>query len=210
MADEKKSVAKVVYPPELSGSNTTLYLDQGVYVTTTEELYNPSSPKIRPNNDFYKIKNGIPVSITEGPFDDLDTSVSFTFNNDYTFVDATTIEDNILAGFTKVLDGDGGIDDSVSTVFKIRGPNEGLIPATDGWSYVKRFNDSGKDVKLTIAYDWTNTDPGVSINDYDWPFYVVSTAEPLGDLGTGIPGVNFGSAGGNILDPTTESLNLFT
>lgn len=78
MASNKTSVAKLVYPPEVSGSNTLSDFYQGVSITLMDELIGPATPKFRPNNDYLKIKGGIRTIALEGPFDDLESPVSLS------------------------------------------------------------------------------------------------------------------------------------
>lgn len=73
MAEEKKSTAKLVYPPELSGSNTLERFDQGVYLNTFEKLAGSLQPKLRPMDYPRKIKGNQAVYYDEGAFDDLET-----------------------------------------------------------------------------------------------------------------------------------------
>ena len=71
----KGSQAEIVLPVEFSGSNTLEKYDQGVYVNDISALINPATVRLRPNNDFLKIKNGVPVQITAGSYDDTESSV---------------------------------------------------------------------------------------------------------------------------------------
>lgn len=70
----KGSQAGIVLPVEFSGSNTLGKYDQGVYVNDISALVNPSTVRMRPNNDFLKVKDGIPVQITMGAYDDTESS----------------------------------------------------------------------------------------------------------------------------------------
>lgn len=70
----KGSQAEIVLPVEFSGSNTLEKYDQGVYVNDISTLINPSTVRLRPNNDFLKIKNGVPVQVTVGSYDDTESS----------------------------------------------------------------------------------------------------------------------------------------
>lgn len=74
----KLSTAVIVYPQEFSGSNTLVKYDEGVYVNDISVLQGSSILKLRPNNDFLKIKNGKISELTEGPFDDLDAPLFLT------------------------------------------------------------------------------------------------------------------------------------
>jgi len=59
-----------------------------------------------------------------------------------------------------------------ANLWTLTGPNDGQ---GDGWSYVKRqFIESGY---IVLNYDWSTND-GL---EYDWPFYYVSSEEPIGD-----------------------------
>ena len=69
----KGSQAEIVLPVEFSGSNTLEKYDQGVYVNDISALINPATVRLRPNNDFLKIKNGVPVQITVGSYDDTES-----------------------------------------------------------------------------------------------------------------------------------------
>lgn len=69
----KGSRAEIVTPTEFSGSNTLQKYDQGVYINDISTLIDPATVRMRPNNDFLKIKNGVPVQITEGLFDDTES-----------------------------------------------------------------------------------------------------------------------------------------
>ena len=69
----KGSQAEIVLPVEFSGSNTLEKYNQGVYVNDISALINPATIRLRPNNDFLKIKNGVPVQITVGSYDDTES-----------------------------------------------------------------------------------------------------------------------------------------
>ena len=71
----KGSQAEIVLPVEFSGSNTLEKYDQGVHVNDISVLINPATVRLRPNNDFLKIKNGVPVQITVGSYDDTEAPV---------------------------------------------------------------------------------------------------------------------------------------
>lgn len=71
----KGSQAEIVLPVEFSGSNTLEKYDQGVYVNDISVLINPATVRLRPNNDFLKIKNGVPVQVTVGSYDDTESPV---------------------------------------------------------------------------------------------------------------------------------------
>lgn len=71
----KGSQAEIVLPVEYSGSNTLEKYDQGVYVNDISVLINPATVRLRPNNDFLKIKNGVPVQVTVGSYDDTESPV---------------------------------------------------------------------------------------------------------------------------------------
>lgn len=71
----KGSRAEIVLPAEFSGSNTLVKYDQGVYVNTISTLIDLATVRLRPNNDFLKIKNGVPVQITVGSYDDTEAPV---------------------------------------------------------------------------------------------------------------------------------------
>jgi len=75
----KGSRAEVVTPTEYSGSNTLKKYDQGVYVNDISNLIDPATVRMRPNNDFLKIKNGVSVQITEGSFDDTESPTSLVW-----------------------------------------------------------------------------------------------------------------------------------
>lgn len=72
MPEEKKSTAKIVYPPELSGSDTLTRFDQGVYVNTYEKLAQSLQPKLFPMDYPQKVKGNKLVYYDEGPFSDTD------------------------------------------------------------------------------------------------------------------------------------------
>ena len=72
----KVSSATIVTPQEFSGSNTLEKYDQGVYINSANSLFGPSVVKMRPNNDFLKVKDGRTVQITEGSFDDTESPTS--------------------------------------------------------------------------------------------------------------------------------------
>lgn len=65
----------VVFPQEFSGSNLSQF-DQGVHVNDINTMYSPASAKLKPINDFYKLKNGRPVNITVGSFDDTESPIN--------------------------------------------------------------------------------------------------------------------------------------
>lgn len=73
----KGSSASIFSPQEYSGSNTLQSYDQGVYINDINVLIGSAVTKLRPNNDFLKIKNGEPVQITAGVFDDNESPASF-------------------------------------------------------------------------------------------------------------------------------------
>lgn len=75
----KGSQAEIVLPVEFSGSNTLEKYDQGVYVNDISVLINPATVRLRPNNDFLKIKNGIPVQVTVGVYDDTEAPTSLVW-----------------------------------------------------------------------------------------------------------------------------------
>ena len=81
MPSDKKSVAKQVYPQELSGSNTTSDFYQGVSITLIGELLNPAAPKFRPNNDFLKIRNVVRTYVLDGPYDEVEAPVSLSLTS---------------------------------------------------------------------------------------------------------------------------------
>lgn len=72
----KKSTASIVTPQELSGSNTLDMYNEGVYINSVNLLFGTTVTKIRPNNDFLKIRNGKKVVALEGPFNDLESPSS--------------------------------------------------------------------------------------------------------------------------------------
>lgn len=66
----KGSRSEIVTPTEFSGSNTLEKYDQGVYVNDVSALVGPATVRMRPNNDFLKVKGGVAVQVTEGAYDD--------------------------------------------------------------------------------------------------------------------------------------------
>lgn len=72
----KKSTASIVTPQELSGSNTLDMYNQGVYINSVNLMFGTTVTKIRPNNDFLKIRNGKKIIALEGPFNDLESPTS--------------------------------------------------------------------------------------------------------------------------------------
>jgi hypothetical protein len=76
----KRSTAQLVSPPEYSGSNTLQQLDQGVYVNDINTLFGSAFTKLRSNNDFLKIRFGIPMQMTEGFFDDTESPSSLVLS----------------------------------------------------------------------------------------------------------------------------------
>jgi len=76
----KVSSATIVTPQEFSGSNTLEKYDQGVYVNSVNSLFGTSVVKMRPNNDFLKVKDGRTVQITEGTFDDTESPTSLVLS----------------------------------------------------------------------------------------------------------------------------------
>ena len=75
----KGSRAEIVTPTEYSGSNTLQKYDQGVYVNDISTLIDPATVRMRPNNDFLKIKRGVAVQVTEGSFDDTESATSLVW-----------------------------------------------------------------------------------------------------------------------------------
>jgi len=75
----KGSRAEIVTPTEFSGSNTLQKYDQGVYVNDISTLIDPATVRMRPNNDFLKVKDGASVQITEGSFDDTESPTSLVW-----------------------------------------------------------------------------------------------------------------------------------
>lgn len=72
----KGSRAEIVTPAEFSGSNTLKKYDQGVYVNDVSTLIDLAAVRLRPNNDFLKIKNGVAVQVTSGAYDDTEAPTS--------------------------------------------------------------------------------------------------------------------------------------
>lgn len=70
----KGSRAEIVTPTEFSGSNTLEKYDQGVYVNDVSALFGPATARMRPNNDFLKVKGGVSVQMTEGAYDDTEAA----------------------------------------------------------------------------------------------------------------------------------------
>ena len=69
----KRSTASIVTPQEYSGSNTLEMRNEGVYVNSVNLLFGTTVSKLRPNNDFLKIRGGKRVELTEGAFNDLES-----------------------------------------------------------------------------------------------------------------------------------------
>lgn len=76
----KRSTAQLVSPQEYSGSNTLQQMDQGVYVNDINVMIGSSFTKMRPNNDFLKVKFGETVRMTEGAFDDTELPTSLVLS----------------------------------------------------------------------------------------------------------------------------------
>ncbi len=76
----KRSTALLVSPPEYSGSNTLQQFDQGVYVNDINVMIGSAFTKMRPNNDFLKVKFGERVRMTEGAFDDTESPSSLVLS----------------------------------------------------------------------------------------------------------------------------------
>lgn len=76
----KRSTAQLVSPPEYSGSNTLQQLDQGVYINDINTLLGSAFTRVRPNNDFLKIRFGTPIQMTEGFFDDTESPSSLVLS----------------------------------------------------------------------------------------------------------------------------------
>lgn len=72
----KKSTASIVTPQELSGSNTLDMYNEGIHINSVNLLFGTTVVKLRPNNDFLKIRNGKRVVALEGPFNDLESPTS--------------------------------------------------------------------------------------------------------------------------------------
>ena len=72
-AQQKRSSASIVTPQEYSGSNTLDMYNEGVYINSVNLLFGTTVSKLRPNNDFLKIRGGKRVEMTEGAFNDLES-----------------------------------------------------------------------------------------------------------------------------------------
>lgn len=77
---QKKTTATIVTPLEYSGSNTLDSYNQGVYVNDINLLIGSSVVKLRPNNDFLKLKIGKKVEIDDGAYNDLESPSSVIFS----------------------------------------------------------------------------------------------------------------------------------
>lgn len=76
----KGSTALLVSPQEYSGSNTLQQYDQGVNINDINVLIGSAVSKIRPNNDFLKVKRGIRTRMTDGLFDDTESPTSLALS----------------------------------------------------------------------------------------------------------------------------------
>lgn len=76
----KRSTAQIVSPTEYSGSNTLQQYDQGVYINDINVLIGSAVTKLRPNNDFLKVKRGVKSRATDGFFDDTESPTSLAIS----------------------------------------------------------------------------------------------------------------------------------
>jgi hypothetical protein len=179
----KGSRAEIVTPTEFSGSNTLQKYDQGVYVNDISTLIDPATVRMRPNNDFLKIKRGIAVQITEGSFDDTESPSSFV-SSEISFVTASIVTSSYVP-YAAALDvlSLGGAGPSITSigagVYDITGSTDA------GYAYVKGQFLSASTVEL--QYDFNTSDD----SDDDWPFYAVSSVEPIGAPTVPSPGLLF-------------------
>jgi hypothetical protein len=75
-AQQKKTTATIVTPQEYSGSNTLDSYNQGVYVNSVNAMFGSTVVKLRPNNDFLKVRMGKKSVALDGPFDDMESPSS--------------------------------------------------------------------------------------------------------------------------------------
>lgn len=76
----KVSSAVIVSPQEYSGSSTLQQYDQGVYINDINILIGSAVTKLRPNNDFLKIKMGVRSRIVDGLYDDTEAPSAFVLS----------------------------------------------------------------------------------------------------------------------------------
>lgn len=179
----KGSQAEIVLPVEFSGSNTLEKYDQGVYVNDISALINPSTVRMRPNNDFLKIKDGVPVQITVGSYDDTEAPSSFASSTG-SFV-ITNITTSSFTPYTAAL---GTVVAGTSpSIIPIGGGVYDVTGSTNaGYAYLKKqFLETSV---INISYNFSTSD---NSND-DWPFYQVSSTEPTGTPTVASPGLLIG------------------
>lgn len=76
----KVSSAVLISPQEYSGSNTLQQYDQGVYINDINVLIGSAVSKLRPNNDFLKIKQGKRSRMVDGHYDDTEAPTSLALS----------------------------------------------------------------------------------------------------------------------------------
>jgi hypothetical protein len=76
----KVSTAVLVSPQEYSGSNTLQQYEQGVYINDINILIGSAVSKLRPNNDFLKVKMGVRTRMVDGLYDDTEAPTSLALS----------------------------------------------------------------------------------------------------------------------------------
>lgn len=177
----KVSSATIVTPQEFSGSNTLEKYDQGVYVNSVNSLFGSSVVKMRPNNDFLKVKDGRTVQITEGSFDDTESPTSLGTSSG-SFITSYFLTSSFLPYTQSFSTTTSGLSTAIVSlgqgVYDITGSSN------SGYAYIKASGLLSASTYFKIKYDYSAVDGSSD----DWPFFITSSTEPVGSPSILAPG----------------------